>query len=57
MEQSPSWEANKSSASQEIPRVLWNTEGSLPHSQAPVGPCHHDKSVPVTTISRSLSPR
>jgi hypothetical protein len=24
MEQSPSWEANWSSASQEIPRVLWN---------------------------------
>jgi hypothetical protein len=24
MEQSPSWEANRSSASQEIPRVLWN---------------------------------
>jgi hypothetical protein len=24
MEQNPSWEANRSSASQEIPRVLWN---------------------------------
>jgi hypothetical protein len=24
MEQSPSWEANKSSASQEIQRILWN---------------------------------
>jgi hypothetical protein len=24
MEQSPSWEANRSSASQEIPRILWN---------------------------------
>jgi hypothetical protein len=24
MEQSPSWEANSSSANQEIPRVLWN---------------------------------
>jgi hypothetical protein len=24
MEQSPSWEANGFSASQEIPRVLWN---------------------------------
>jgi hypothetical protein len=24
MEQSPSWEANKSSRSQEIPHVLWN---------------------------------
>ena len=24
MEQSPSWEPNRSSASQEIPRILWN---------------------------------
>ena len=24
MEQSPSWEANRSLASQEIPRILWN---------------------------------
>jgi hypothetical protein len=24
MEQSPSWEANRTSASQEIPRILWN---------------------------------
>jgi hypothetical protein len=24
MDQSPSWEANRSSASQEIPRILWN---------------------------------
>jgi hypothetical protein len=24
MEQSPSWEGNRSSASKEIPRVLWN---------------------------------
>jgi hypothetical protein len=26
MEQSPSWETNRSSASQEIPRVLWNSK-------------------------------
>ena len=26
MEQSPSWQANRSSASQEIPRILWNPE-------------------------------
>jgi hypothetical protein len=26
MEQTPSWEANRSSASQEIPRVLWNSK-------------------------------
>jgi hypothetical protein len=34
MEQSPSWEAYRFSASQEIPRILWNQPaGSLPHSQ------------------------
>jgi hypothetical protein len=26
MEQSPSWEANRFSASQEIPLILWNTK-------------------------------
>jgi hypothetical protein len=26
MEQSPSWEANWSAASQEIPRILWNSK-------------------------------
>jgi hypothetical protein len=26
MEQRPSWEANSFSASQEVPRILWNTE-------------------------------
>jgi hypothetical protein len=26
MEQKPSWEANSFSASQEIPRILWNPE-------------------------------
>jgi hypothetical protein len=35
MEQSPSWEANNSSASQEIPRIIWKPEGSLLHSQQP----------------------
>jgi hypothetical protein len=24
LEQNPSWEANRSSATQEIPRILWN---------------------------------
>jgi len=32
--QSPSWEANWFVASQEIPRISRNPEGSLPHSQA-----------------------
>jgi hypothetical protein len=26
MEQSPSWEGNRFSASQEIPRILWNSK-------------------------------
>jgi hypothetical protein len=34
-EQSPSWEANRFSASQEIPPILIEPEGSLPYSQVP----------------------
>ena len=36
MEYSPPSEANSFSPSQEIPRILWNPKGSLPHSQEPV---------------------
>jgi hypothetical protein len=32
---SPSWEADRFTASQEIPHTLWEPEGSLPHSQVP----------------------
>jgi len=35
MEQSPSWEANWSAASQEIPPHFMEPEGSSPHSQVP----------------------
>ena len=35
MDQSPSWEANRFSASQEIPRLFMEPESSLPHSQVP----------------------
>jgi len=42
MEQSPSKEANMFSASQEIPRILWNPEGSLPHSQVPATCPYHE---------------
>jgi hypothetical protein len=36
MEQSPSWEANPVfAASQEIPRIFMEPEGSLPYSQLP----------------------
>jgi hypothetical protein len=33
MEQSPSREANRFTASQEIPHIFMETEGSLPYSQ------------------------
>jgi hypothetical protein len=36
MEQSPSWEANCFAAGQEIPRILWDPEGSLPLSQVSI---------------------
>ena len=34
-EQSPSWEAKRSSDTEEISRILWNPESSLPNSQEP----------------------
>jgi len=40
LEQSPSWEANSSSASQEVPRNLWNPNVYFPHSRAPAT-CHN----------------
>ena len=51
MQHSPSWEANWFAASQEIPRIFMEPEGSLPHSQVPAtcpyldpvrsSPCSH----------------
>ena len=35
MEQSPSWEANRFAANQEIPHIFMELQGSLPHSQVP----------------------
>ena len=35
MEQSPSRKANRFKASQEIPHIFMEPEGSLPHSQVP----------------------
>ena len=34
-----------SAASQEIPRILWNPEGSLPYSQVPAT-CHYPEPTP-----------
>ena len=34
LEQSPSWEANRFSSSQDIPRILWGVS-LLPHVQVP----------------------
>ena len=47
-EQGPSWEANRSSACHEIPRILWKPGTSSPHSQVPTTcPCHKpDRSNP-----------
>jgi hypothetical protein len=35
MQQSAFWEANRFSTRQEIPRILWNPQGSLPHHKCP----------------------
>jgi len=46
LEQSPSWEANKFSASQEIPRILWNPKVHY----------HSQKCLPPVTIVSQLDP-
>jgi hypothetical protein len=45
MDQSPSSEANKFAACQEIPRIFMEPEGSLPYSQVHAT-CPYTKSTP-----------
>jgi hypothetical protein len=45
VEQSPSWEANQFAASQEIPRIFMEPEGSLPYSQVPAT-CPYPEATP-----------
>jgi hypothetical protein len=58
MGQSPSWEANRFEASQEIHRILWNPEGSLPHSQVPTNCPYPEptRSSPCTKIPLPKNP-
>jgi hypothetical protein len=51
MEESPSREANRFAASQEIPRILWNPD-LLPHLQEPA-PCPKDQPKPETSVNVS----
>jgi hypothetical protein len=49
MEQSPSWEADVHSTSQEFPRLLWDTEVHQPISTEPATDSHPE---PVESISQ-----
>jgi len=65
MKQSPSWEANWFSASQEIPPHFMESEGSLPHSQEPAtclypgparsNPCPHIVKSPSDKFNKTFS--
>ena len=46
MEQSPTWEANSSSAGEEVPRLLCKPKFSLPHSHVPTTCPYPDQDQP-----------
>jgi hypothetical protein len=54
MEQSPSSEANQFSASQEIPHIFLEPEGSLPYSQVPAN-CPYPEPTPSIHTSRKYT--
>jgi hypothetical protein len=49
LEQSPSWEANRFSASQEIPRILWNPNVNFPIHKCPAPVPILSQIIPVRT--------
>jgi hypothetical protein len=56
---SPSWEAKRFAANQEIPRIFMKPEGSLPHSQVPANYLYSEPAqsspYPKITLPEGLS--
>jgi hypothetical protein len=56
VKQIPYWKAKRFTACHEIPRILWNPEGSLPHTQEPIA-CRSpkpDQALPTNFFNQSL---